>query len=432
MENHNNYNDNDNVGFGDDNGGGGGGGGGDHRRKRRDQEFHMSEHHEETSDEVTTYESFEDMNLDQNLLRGVFSYGFEKPSPIQSRAIMPFIQGRDLIAQAQSGTGKTGAFSLGILGKIDPSIRSTQALILAHTRELAFQIDMVFRQLGNFMDLTYNLSVKGIPISENIDSLSNDKPIIVIGTPGRIMDMINKRAINMEHLKMLVMDEADEMLSKGFLEQIQRIFRSLPSDVQVGLFSATMTNEFFKITDKFMRNPIKVLVKSEQLTLEGISQYHINTEKNEYKFDTLCDLYNVLTISQSMIYCNSRRTVEYLSNKMIENNFTVSSIHGDNTPQEREYTMSQFRNGKSRVLISTDLLSRGIDVQQVSVVINYELPTRVDSYLHRIGRSGRFGRKGVAINFITYYDTQKLKKIEEYYHTVIEPLPSDISNLLAA
>ena len=382
------------------------------------------------TDIIETYESFEDMGLDEKLLRGIFSYGFEKPSPIQAKAIVKFNSGRDIIAQAQSGMGKTGAFCLGILSRINPELHQAQAIILAHTRELALQIDMVIRQLGNYLGLTFNLSIKGISIGQNIENLTKKNPQIIIGTPGRIIDMINKRAVQCETIKMIVLDEADEMLSKGFLDQIKRIVKALPSDAQVGLFSATMTPEFFSITKNFMRDPIKILVKSEQLTLEGIRQYYINVEKNDFKFDTLCDIYNILTISQSIIYCNSKRSVEYLTNKMEEANFTVSYIHGEITVDEREYTMSQFRNGKTRVLISTDLLARGIDVQQVSIVINYEIPARVDNYLHRIGRSGRYGRKGVAINFMTYYDTKKLKNIEQYYHTQIEEMPADITNIL--
>ena len=373
--------------------------------------------------------SFEDLGLSDKILRGVFGYGFENPSPIQQRAIRPFLEGRDIIAQAQSGTGKTGTFCLSVLGRVDTTLNQTQALILAHTRELASQIDMVMRKLSSFTDVICNLSVKGIPISENIEALCK-KPHIVIGTPGRILDMFNKRAINVNTIKMLVIDEADEMLSKGFLEQIHKVIVSLKNDTQVGLYSATMGPNFFDITEKFMNNPVNILVKAEQLTLEGISQYFINVEKNDYKFDTLCDLYSVLTITQSMIYCNSRRIVENLSERLKENNFTVSIIHGELTPKEREETMAEFRNGKSRVLVSTDLLSRGIDVQQVSVVINYDVPSRVENYLHRIGRSGRFGRKGTAINFLTYYDERKIKNIEQYYNTIIDEMPANVGDII--
>mgnify|MGYP001208211941 CR=1 FL=1 len=388
---------------------------------------------EEANELIQPVESFEDLNLDDKILRGIYGYGFENPSPIQQRAIKPFLAGRDIIAQAQSGMGKTATFCLGVLGRLDPSKSETQALVLAHTRELALQINMVFRAIGHYLDIHYNLSVKGVPIHENIESLNgkNRTPHIVIGTPGRILDMIHKGALQIGTLKMLVLDEADEMLSKGFLDQIYDIFKSLPSNIQVGLYSATMNEEFFKITNNFMRKPVNVLVKADLLTLEGIKQYYINVEKNDFKFETLCDIFSLLTVSQSMIYCNSKKVVDDLTYRLQEANFTVSYIHGAMTSNERELTMAAFRSGKTRVLVSTDLLSRGIDVQQVSVVINYDVPTRVDSYLHRIGRSGRFGRKGVAINFATYYDIKKIKNIEQFYNTQIDILPEDISGLLS-
>ena len=406
-----------NEGIESSGGGGCGGGGGGGSVKEQD-----------VFDEI---EKFEDLDVDPKILRGIFSYGFENPSPIQKKAICPVLSGRDIIAQAQSGTGKTATFTLGVLGRINPAENKTQALILAHTRELALQINNVFRQIGNYLDIVYNLCIKGISVSENINALCKKprKPHIVIGTPGRVLDMINKRALQVQTLKMVVIDEADEMLSEGFVDQIYNIMRVMPKEVQVCLFSATMPAHFFNITNKFMRNPVKILVKADQLTLEGIKQFYIDVQKNNYKFETLCDLYSLLTINQSIIYCNNKKVVDDLTQRMQEANFSVSYIHGNMTAQEREETMASFRSGKTRVLISTDLLARGIDVQQVSIVINYDIPSNIESYLHRIGRSGRFGRKGVAINFATHYDVEKLKKIEEYYETHIEVMPEDLSTV---
>jgi len=387
---------------------------------------------EDKEDIFDEIEKFEDLDIDENIIRGVFSYGFEKPSPIQKKAICPVLSGRDVIAQAQSGTGKTATFTLGVLGRINVAENKTQALILAHTRELALQINNVFRQIGNYMDIVFNLSIKGISTSENIAALCKKprKPHIVIGTPGRILDMINKRALQVDTLKMLVIDEADEMLSEGFVDQIYNIMRTMPKKMQVCLFSATMPVNFFDITAKFMNDPIKILVKADQLTLEGIKQFYIDVQKNSYKFDTLCDLYSLLTINQSIIYCNNKKVVDDLTYRMKEANFSVSYIHGGITPDEREETMAAFRSGSTRVLISTDLLARGIDVQQVSIVINYDVPNNVENYLHRIGRSGRFGRKGVGINFATHYDVEKIKNIEQYYETQIEEMPEDLSSIL--
>jgi translation initiation factor 4A len=380
------------------------------------------------TDEVDVYENFDDLNLKENLLRGIYSMGFEKPSAIQQKGIMPIINGQDVIAQAQSGTGKTATFTIGVLQRIDESKEQIQGIILTHTRELAFQVKDVLDGISKFMNINTNLCIGGTQVKENINDLL-ENPHIIIGTPGRILDMINKKVLNTRYLKLLVVDEADEMLSKIFLNQIYDIFRFLPTEIQVALFSATMTPDFFDLTKNFMRDPIKILVKTEELTLEGIAQYFINVERNDYKFEVLCDLYESFSISQSIIYCNSRKAVDEITRKMIDNNFTVASIHGDMTQDERNKIMGEFRNGISRVLISTDLLSRGIDIQQVSIVINYDVPNNIESYLHRIGRSGRFGRKGVSINFVTYYDIKKLHEIETFYSTQISEMPSDLASV---
>jgi len=253
---------------------------------------------------------------------------------------------------------------------------------------------------------------------------------IVVGTPGRVNDMINRNALRLEKLRIFILDEADEMLSRGFKDQIYDVFQYLPSEVQVCLFSATMPNEILNITKRFMRKPVKILVKKEQLTLDGIKQFYVAVEKEEWKLDTLCDLYETLTITQAIIYCNTRRKVEWLMEKMTQRDFTVSAMHGEMEMRDRQLIMKEFRSGSSRVLITTDLLARGIDVQQVSLVINYDLPTNRENYIHRIGRSGRFGRKGVAINFVTQEDVRSLREIEQFYNTQIEEMPMDVSELM--
>ena len=369
-------------------------------------------------------ESFDDLDIKDNLLRGIYGNGYETPSAIQQKAIKPIIDGCDIIAQAQSGTGKTATFSIGLLHKIDETKKETQAIILAHTRELALQIESVIKKLSEYMNVSINLSVGGTTVRNNIDELLKN-PQIVIGTPGRVLDMINKKALDTRDLKIMILDEADEMLSKIFSNQIYDIFRFLPNNIQVGLFSATMTPDFFRISKCFMRNPVKILVKDEDLTLEGIKQFYINLEHNEFKYETLCDLYDLCSVSQTIIYCNSRTMVEELYRRLCEDNFSCVCMHGELSQDERNKIMSEFRNGTSRILISTDLLSRGIDIQQVSLVINYDIPNNIESYIHRIGRSGRYGRKGTSINFLTRYDIKKMKDIEEYYHTIIEELPEN-------
>eukprot|EP00299_Pterocystis_sp_00344_P003486 c14244_g1_i1.p1 GENE.c14244_g1_i1~~c14244_g1_i1.p1 ORF type:complete len:407 (-),score=78.02 c14244_g1_i1:112-1299(-) len=378
-------------------------------------------------DEVT--ESFDDMGLVTELLRGIYSYGFEKPSAIQQKAVKPLLLGRDLIAQAQSGTGKTAAFAIGALQRIDLNSRATQALILAPTRELAQQIQKVILALGDYLKAECHACIGGTAVREDIKKLESGCHIVV-GTPGRVFDMINRRVLRPEGIKLFCLDEADEMLSRGFKDQIYEVFRYLPSTVQVGLFSATMPNEVLDLTTKFMRDPIRILVKRDELTLEGIRQFYISIEKEQWKMDTLCDLYETVTITQAIIYCNSRRKVDWLTEQMRGRDFTVSAMHGEMEMKEREVIMREFRSGSSRVLITTDLLARGIDVQQVSLVINYDLPNNIENYLHRIGRSGRFGRKGVAINFITEDDVRTMRQIEQHYSTQIEEMPQNVADLI--
>jgi len=374
-------------------------------------------------------ENFDDMNLKEELLRGIYAYGFEKPSAIQQRAIVPCIKGMDVIAQAQSGTGKTATFSIAILEKIDTSLRETQALILAPTRELAQQIQKVVMSLGDYMGAQCHACIGGTSVKEDMRKLDHGQHIVV-GTPGRVFDMISRKVLRTNDIKQFVLDEADEMLSRGFKDQIYDVFRHLNQEIQVILLSATMPAEVLEVTTRFMREPVRILVKKEELTLEGIRQFYISVEREEWKLDTLCDLYETLTITQAVIFCNTRRKVDWLTEKMHQRDFTVSAMHGDMDQKERDVIMREFRSGSSRVLITTDLLARGIDVQQVSLVINYDLPTNRENYIHRIGRGGRFGRKGVAINFVTDEDKRSLQDIEKFYNTQIDEMPMNVADLI--
>jgi len=374
-------------------------------------------------------ENFDDMNLKEELLRGIYAYGFEKPSAIQQRAIVPCIKGMDVIAQAQSGTGKTATFSIAILEKIDTGLRECQALILAPTRELAQQIQKVVMSLGDYMGAQCHACIGGTSVREDMRKLDVGQHIVV-GTPGRVFDMISRKVLRANDIKQFVLDEADEMLSRGFKDQIYDVFRHLNQEIQVILLSATMPQEVLEVTTRFMRDPIRILVKKEELTLEGIRQFYISVEREEWKLDTLCDLYETLTITQAVIFCNTRRKVDWLTEKMHQRDFTVSAMHGDMDQKERDVIMREFRSGSSRVLITTDLLARGIDVQQVSLVINYDLPTNRENYIHRIGRGGRFGRKGVAINFVTDEDKRALQDIEKFYNTQIDEMPMNVADLI--
>ncbi|KNZ53541.1 hypothetical protein VP01_320g5 [Puccinia sorghi] len=374
-------------------------------------------------------DNFDAMELKGELLRGIYAYGFERPSAIQQRAIIPVIKGHDVIAQAQSGTGKTATFSISILQSIDVSIKACQALVLAPTRELAQQIQKVLVALGDYLNIECYAAVGGTSVRDGMAKLQEGVHVIV-GTPGRVFDMIQRRALKTDHIKIFTLDEADEMLSRGFKDQIYDVFQLLPPTTQVVLLSATMPQDVLEVTSKFMRDPIRILVKRDELTLEGIKQFYIAVEKEDWKLDTLCDLYETVTITQAVIFCNTRRKVDWLQQQLASREFTVSSMHGDMEQGQREVIMKEFRSGSSRVLITTDLLARGIDVQQVSLVINYDLPVSKENYIHRIGRGGRFGRKGVAINFVSSEDVAALRELEQFYNTQIDEMPLNVADLI--
>ncbi|XP_062462623.1 eukaryotic initiation factor 4A-I, partial [Pezoporus occidentalis] len=302
--------------------------------------------------------------------------------------------------------------------------------VLAPTRELAQQIQKVVMALGDYMGASCHACIGGTNVRAEVQKLQLEAPHIVVGTPGRVFDMLNRRFLSPRYIRMFVLDEADEMLSRGFKDQIYDIFQKLSGNTQVLLLSATMPLDVLEVTKKFMRAPVRILVRREELTLEGIRQFYINVEREEWKLDTLCDLYETLTITQAVIFINTRRKVDWLTEKMHARDFTVSAMHGDMDQKERDVIMREFRSGSSRVLITTDLLARGIDVQQVSLVINYDLPTNRENYIHRIGRGGRFGRKGVAINLVTDEDRRALRDIEAFYNTAIEEMPLNVADLI--
>lgn len=380
--------------------------------------------------QIIEYTSFDDMNLKLKLLRGVYAYGFEKPSPIQSRAIVPILSKKDVIGQAQSGTGKTGTFLISTLQRVDETLKHPQALVLAPTRELASQIFGVLENLSSYLDVQSILLVGGGTRRDDIRALEETPRQIIVGTPGRVYDMLKNRSLSSKELRMFVLDEADEMLSRGFEDQIYEIFQYIPQTCQTVLMSATMPPEALKITEDFMENPIKILVQNEELTLEGIKQFYISIEKEAWKLETLVDIYSKLQVNQSIIYCNTKRTADWLVEQLNSRDYSVKCIHSNMKSEERKAVMKEFRDGELRVIIATDIISRGIDVQQVSIVINYDIPPLKDVYIHRIGRSGRFGRKGVAINFVTQDDINKLKTIQTYYQTSIQEMPIDISEFI--
>ena len=379
----------------------------------------------EQTEEIKSYEKWDDIIEKDNILKGVYSFGFENPSQIQKTAIKPIIERRDVIAQAPSGTGKTGAFTVGSLHHVDTSLKETQVMILAPTHELVSQIECVVKGISmSFDNLVIKLLVGGRPVHEDIRSLQENIPHIIIGTTGRVNDMIRRQKINMKTIRTFVLDEADEMLSGGFKDQVYTIFQFLNPEAQITVFSATMPNFMLELTTKFMNNPFQITMEAEKLNLEGIEQFYLALNDDDQKYETLKNLFNQLTINQTIIYVNSVQRVVDLYENMIREGYSVVCIHSSMGREERENSFKEFRTGKFRVLISSNVTSRGIDIQQVSTVINFDIPRSVNTYLHRIGRSGRWGRKGMAINFITREDVGNLKRIENYFKSNIKELPS--------
>jgi len=381
------------------------------------------------TDKVEVIKTFEAMGLKKDLLKGIYHYGFDKPSAIQKRCVLPIVSGRDVIVQSQSGTGKTTIVGISVLQVIETKTAKTQALVLSPTRELAEQTRNVMLAFGEYMKARVHPCIGGMNVGDDMRALEAGVHA-VSGTPGRVFDMIGRRSLDTRELSVFIIDEADEMLARNFKQQLYDIYRYLPPSVQIVCISATMSPEVLEITDKFMNEPIRILVKRDELTLEGIKQFFVAVEKEEWKFDTLCDLYETLTVTQAVIFCNTRRKVDWLTDKMREANFTVSAIHGEMRQKERNAITAEFRQGKSRVLIATDVFGRGIDIQQVSLVINYDLPNSRELYIHRIGRSGRFGRKGVAINFVKNDDIRILRDIEMFYGTQIDEMPMNVADLV--
>jgi translation initiation factor 4A len=391
----------------------------------------MSTENEHTEEDVIyDIESWDELDLDPNILRGIYAYGFEKPSPIQKKAIKPVILGKDVLAQAQSGTGKTATFTIAALSKIDLKDDNTQVLIMSPTRELTLQTAKVIESIGCMMVGLRVQSVFGGSQVEDGNGFSRkNTPHIICGCPGRVLDMMRRGKITSSHIKLVVLDEADEMLSTGFKDQVYSIFQFFNTDVQVGLFSATLPENIITIANKIMRHPVKICVKTEQLTLEGISQFYVAVEDDRQKYATLKHIFAYLPVSQCIIYSNSVKRVADLYDAMREDGFPVCCIHSNMDKASRDLSITDFRLGKCRVLISSNVTARGIDVQQVSIVINFDVPKCVHTYLHRIGRSGRWGRKGVGINFITRRDVSKLKEIETYYCSQINEMPANLDFL---
>jgi translation initiation factor 4A len=382
----------------------------------------------QNDEQPQVYDSFDEMNLDDEILRGIYSIGFTDPSPIQKVAIKEFLKGRDLIAQAQSGTGKTGAFTIATLQKLNKTLKEPQAIILSPTRELADQTRNVISIIGERLNCRSMLAIGGTKLSDNIRQI-RDGTQVVIGTTGRIIDLFQRGVLSGSKIHTLVVDEADEMLNEGFQEQLRTLLQYLPNTAQICLFSATMSDEVIELTNKFMNNPRRILMNKEMVTLDGITQYYVDCGEDGYKFGVMNDLYSRLQLSQTIVFCNKRETVKTLETFLNENDHSTCVIHGEMTTENRRSVLKSFRDGSHRILIASDIVARGIDIQGIGCTINFDIPYKPANYIHRIGRAGRYGRKGVTINLITQRSKEELEKLENYWKCSIKPLPSNFEEV---
>jgi superfamily II DNA/RNA helicase len=380
------------------------------------------------------YKSFDDMEfLNFDLLRGIFEYGFKDPSRIQNLTIDKIYSGRDLIAQSQSGTGKTGAFCIGALTRIDVELKRPQVLILANTRELASQIHTVITELSKHMKIHIELCTGGTVLGDDRAYKTFNKSVlnshILVGTPGKMDDLIQRGVFRTKTVKLLILDEADALLKNDFVEQIRTIFVKLTKETQICIYSATYQQTILDLATEIMKEPELVLLKQEDLSLDLIKQYKIYIGSDRYKYDTLKDLYKQMYIGQCIIFVNSKENADRLVDLLTDDGHSVSKIHGSLDTKTRCDILKDFRIGRTRVLVSTDVLSRGIDIQQIGIVINYDVPRDRAQYIHRIGRSGRFGKIGVAINFVTFRDKRTIEDLEDHYKIIIGDMPEfDVIN----
>jgi superfamily II DNA/RNA helicase len=379
----------------------------------------------------TENDNFNSLNLNENLLKGIYLHGFTQPSKIQIQGISSINTGKDCILQSQSGTGKTATYLLGVFNRLEITEKSCQGIIITPTRELTNQVVDVASKLAKYTNYKIAKCTGGTDLNQNRNELQDAS--VVIGTIGRISHMINEKKINIYKLKFFVLDEADEILSDGINDKLLEIFNKIPSGIQVILISATMSINVFNASKKFMYEPIKILLKNNEVVVDLISQFYLDVETEDLKFDALLDLYNLVSTSQTIIFCNTIRKVEWLEQNLKQNNFPITVIHSNMTQDERDNIVKNFRDGKTRLLLTTDLLSRGIDIPQVNMVVNYDLPPNKETYIHRIGRCGRFDKKGVAITMVKMTDPTDVKtfnRMKHFYKIDIKEIPESIDKFL--
>lgn len=375
---------------------------------------------------------FEDMNISNEICRAVLDMGFEEATPIQSQAIPVILEGKDIIGQSQTGTGKTAAFGIPLLERINPEDRRLQALILCPTRELAIQVSEEFRKLLKYKDNIRVLPIYGgQPIDRQIAALRKGTQV-VIGTPGRVMDHMRRRTIKAETVQMMVLDEADEMLDMGFREDIETILVKIPEEHQTLLFSATLSPEILDITKRFQKNPEFIKIVRKELTVPNIEQYYFDV-KEKTKLDALCRIIDVYDPKLAMVFCNTKKRVDDLVEMLQGRGYFAEGLHGDLKQAQRDKVMQKFRNGTIEILVATDVAARGIDVDDIDVVFNYDVPQDEEYYVHRIGRTGRAGKAGKAFTFCVGKEIYKLRDIMRYTKTKIQqqklPTLSDVEEI---
>ena len=368
---------------------------------------------------------FEELELDPRVLRAVKEMGFEETTPIQAQSIPAVMSGRDVIGQAQTGTGKTASFGIPLLHKVDPGRKKTQAVILCPTRELAIQVSNELHNLAKYLHGVRILPIYGgQDISRQIRSLKGGVQIIV-GTPGRVMDHLRRKTIRCDEVDTIVLDEADEMLNMGFREDIETVLGYLPEEHQTVLFSATMPKEILDITKRYQKDAVAIKVVKKELTVQNIEQYYFDIRRKD-KLDVLTRLLDVYDPKLSLIFCNTKHMVDELANELQNRGYFAEGLHGDMKQQQRDRVMKNFRSGKTEILVATDVAARGIDVDDVEVVFNYDLPQDDEYYVHRIGRTGRAGKAGMAFSFVVGREVYKLREIKKYCRAKIkaQPIPS--------
>ena len=378
------------------------------------------------------------------LLHGIYEFGFQTPSQIQIKAISVIINGKDIIAQAQSGSGKTGAFVIGSLTKINLALRRPQCIIIANTKVLALQIENVVKNIGKYIgkDTNNSLRISLCIGGETKETMANLREAsashVLIGTPGRLVGLVKRdeyeskkypRKNNVglfDNVKILVLDEADKLLEQSFRDEMRSIFDSITSTCQICLFSATYIDDILNLTKNFMNDPVKILVEKEKISVDTIKNYYVDAKYENNKYDILIDIYQKVSVCQAVIFVNSIKKAIEISESLANDGHSVGTIHSKLSDTDRADVLRDFRRTQTRILIATDIISRGIDVQQVGLVINYDIPSEPEQYIHRVGRSGRFGKSGVAITLLTshYGDKMRIKNIESSYGIKFNQLPS--------